>query len=266
MLSFTDQLGRIIHLKSYPTRIVSLVPSQTELLFDLGLGDEVIGITKFCVHPHQWFHSKTRVGGTKTINIDLIHTLQPDLVIANKEENTKEQIEELIENKYPVWISDVYDLETALQMITSVGEVTNREKKAISISNDINRDFAELKNNIQLNKSTSELKTAYLIWKDPYMTVGADTFIHSMLAASGFNNIFKDLTRYPEINIADMKSENCQLLLLASEPYPFRDQHVAELQDQLPGTKIMLVDGQMFSWYGSRLLQYAGYFHQAFGF
>ena len=114
MSIFTDQTGRKITLDKPPHRIISLVPSQTELLYDLGLHNEVIGITKFCVHPQEWFQHKTRVGGTRQINIDIIHELRPDLIIANKEENVKEQVEELA-GYYPVWISDVKHLEAAYE-------------------------------------------------------------------------------------------------------------------------------------------------------
>src|SRR5438105_265149 len=123
MAVFTDQLGNQLHIDQHPRRIVSLVPSQTELLFDLGLQEEVIGITKFCVHPYHWHQTKTRVGGTKDIKLEVIDQLKPDLVIANKEENTREQITSL-QSLYPVWISDVNTLQDALEMIRSIGEIT----------------------------------------------------------------------------------------------------------------------------------------------
>lgn len=254
MRSFTDQLARTIHLLDYPKKIISVVPSQTELLFDLGLQEEVVGITKFCVHPQEWFRDKTKVGGTKSLRIETIHSLQPDLIIANKEENTKEQIDALA-MRYPVWISDVQDLQTAMQMIISIGELTNKIEKADKIVNHIRKDFSNLATEVQTRNNITE--TAYLIWKDPYMTVGSDTFIHAMLEAGGFTNIFGKRIRYPEISITDIF---CKLLLLSSEPYPFRQKQVKEIQDQLPDTKIILVDGEMFSWYGSRLLYAAEYF------
>jgi ABC-type Fe3+-hydroxamate transport system substrate-binding protein len=268
MISFTDQLGRIIHLQSCPKRIVSVVPSQTELLFDLGLQEEVIGITRFCVHPHQWYHNKKKVGGTKILKMEIIHSLKPDLIIANKEENTKEQIEAL-EKKYPVWISDVHDLETALEMIVSVGELTNKAQKAVFMAAEIKENFRQLQASLVRQRllngnENNELKTAYLIWKDPYMTVGGDVFIHAMLVASGLKNVFEHLDRYPQINIADLQTADCKLLLLSTEPYPFSQKHIEELQKHLPDTKIILVDGEMFSWYGSRLLQSAEYFQKTF--
>jgi ABC-type Fe3+-hydroxamate transport system substrate-binding protein len=254
---FTDQTGVSITLEKTPSRIISLVPSQTELLYDLGLDKEVAGITKFCVHPQEWFRNKARVGGTKQVKMDIIHSLQPDLIIANKEENVKEQVEELA-RQYPVWTSDIQNLEEALEMIKQIGIITDKETKANNI-------IAQIKNNFsQLTIPQSKLRTAYLIWQKPYMTVGSDTFIHAMLQSAGFENIFKHQTRYPEITIEELHTANCELLLLSSEPFPFKQKHIDELQPLLPHTKILLADGEIFSWYGSRLLQAPSYFHQLY--
>ena len=260
MAFYVDQLGRNIELVNIPKRIISLVPSQTELLFDLGLDEEVIGITKFCVHPRQWFKTKTRIGGTKQLHPDKIKELQPDLVIANKEENVQKQIEELAKD-FPVWISDVNNLDDALDMIESIGRITGKQSKAKRITDQIKEKFT------QLQPVKSKLKACYLIWKDPYMTIGGDTFINDMLKHSGFQNIFFHKTRYPEVSIGELQSRwlsgtDCQLLLLSSEPFPFKQKHIDELQPLLPNTKIILVDGEMFSWHGSRLLKAASYFQQ----
>jgi ABC-type Fe3+-hydroxamate transport system substrate-binding protein len=264
MPSFSDQTGRIISLEKIPKRIISLVPSQTELLYDLGLDEEVVGITKFCVHPQKWFHSKTRVGGTKQIRMDTIHSLNPDLVIANKEENVKEQVEAL-SGHYPVWVSHVNNLEDAYDMMDQIGLLTNKVNKSKEIINGIRESFSQLPAP-DSRPDSYRVRTAYLIWQKPYMTVGGDTFIHSMLQAAGFENIYADKIRYPEISIDDLaigpeqKSKGCQLLLLSSEPFPFKQKHIDELQPILPHTKIVLVDGEMFSWYGSRLLHAPAYF------
>ena len=252
---FIDQTGRSVSIAHIPQRIISLVPSQTELLFDLGLNNEVIGITKFCVHPAEWFRSKTRVGGTKQLKMDIIHQLQPGLIIANKEENVKEQIEEL-EKHYPVWVSDVNNLEDAYEMIEQTGLITNKQQIAHEIISRIKENFA------RLPAQDSKLRTAYFIWQNPYMTVGGDTFIHSMLEAAGFNNIYADKKRYPELSIDELQAADCQLLLLSSEPFPFTQKHIDQLQPLLPATKIILVDGEMFSWYGSRLQYAPEYFVQ----
>jgi ABC-type Fe3+-hydroxamate transport system substrate-binding protein len=256
---FVDQLGNSISLNNFPKRIISLVPSQTELLYDLGLENEVVGITKFCVHPKKWFDNKMRVGGTKQLNLKIIHELKPDIIIANKEENAKEQIDEL-EKHFPVWISDIKTLNDALQMIISSGEITDKTEKAKWLTEEIEKRFTDLSSHLK-NKNHKP-KTAYFIWRDPYMAAGADTFINDMMKCCGLNNIFENINRYPETTIEDLLMKNCKLLLLASEPYPFKEKHIAELQNSLPNTKIILVDGEMFSWYGSRLLQAPQYFKQ----
>lgn len=247
MLSFTDQLNNTIQISFPPKRIISLVPSQSELLYSLGLEEEVAGITKFCIHPEKWFKTKPRIGGTKTVKTDVVKALQPDLIIANKEENVKDQIEEL-RGIAPVWVSDIQTLRDALEMIQSVGKLVNKTNEADKIVYDITRGFHKI-HPLKANPAT-----AYLIWKDPCMAAGSDTFINDILIRCGFNNIYKNYTRYPEITIEQLLRFNCRLLLLSSEPYPFKEKHIEELQQQLPKTKIALVDGEMFSWYGSRLL------------
>lgn len=242
-------------LRYLPKRIISLVPSQTELLHHLGLEAETIGITKFCVHPPGWFKTKERIGGTKTIKMDKIRQLEPDLIIANKEENIKEQVEELAED-YPVWLTNVNDLTGALQMIKDIGTLTGRSIAANTLAGSISRAFTEMPG------MNGPVKTAYLIWREPYMTVGGDTFINDMLLQCGFENIFSNKTRYPQISMDDLLMAGCQLLLLSSEPYPFKQKHVDELSRYLPGTKIILADGEYFSWYGSRLLHAPAYFRQ----
>ena len=241
----------------YPAkRIISLVPSQTELLHYLGLEEETIAITKFCVHPQTWFKGKLRIGGTKTINIEKIKALQPDLIIANKEENVKEQVEMLAEN-FPVWVTDVNTLPDAYNMINDIGTLTNKEAEASGLVSAIRSKFDVL---FQTINTKNKISATYLIWREPYMTIGGDTFISHMMEAAGLKNIFQTQLRYPEILLSQLKTVNCELILLSSEPYPFKQKHIDEIQKELPGSKIMLVDGEMFSWYGSRLLFAPGYF------
>jgi len=239
-------------------RIVSLVPSQTELLYHLGLDKEVVGITKFCVHPTVWFRSKTRVGGTKSVHIEQVKALQPDLIIANKEENLKEQIEALAA-MFPVWTSDISNLQQAVQMIDTIGQMTGTAAAAKTMTAAIHQRFAMLRAHLP------SIRTTYLIWQNPYMSVGGDTFIHDMLTRCGFDNVFKEKQRYPSVTLEDIRQNDCRLLLLSSEPFPFKQQHAAVLQKELPSTKIILVDGEMFSWYGSRLLLAPGYFETLTG-
>lgn len=238
-------------LKHTPKRIISLVPSQTELLFELGLSEEVIGITKFCIHPSEWFQTKTRIGGTKTVNIELVKSLQPDLIIANKEENTKEDIEQL-RLIAPLWMSDIFTLEDALTMIQTVGVLTGKEANAQALVNQISTNFS------QLPKLTQPLKKcAYFIWRDPYMIAGKNTFIDDMLKYCGVENCTSE-ERYPEWDVTNEVIP--EILLLSSEPYPFKQKHIDELSNIYPTSKVLLVDGELFSWYGSRLLHSPGYF------
>jgi len=238
------------------SRIISLVPSQTELLFDLGLNQEVIGITKFCIHPEEWFRNKTRIGGTKNINIKMIESLSPDLIIANKEENSREQIQDLAK-KYNVWVTDVNDLKGALNMIDNMGKLTGRVEAACALALKIQTGFDDLKKKIFKER---RLPAAYFIWKDPYMVAGCDTFINDMMQYCGLENIFSERKRYPEISLDQIKEKKCEVVLLSSEPYPFSQKHKEDIQRHFPNIKIELVDGEMFSWYGSRLMKSIDYF------
>jgi ABC-type Fe3+-hydroxamate transport system substrate-binding protein len=249
-MRITDQLGRLVHIKEHPERIISLVPSQTELLADLGLEKKVVGITKFCMHPIEWKKKKTIVGGTKNLRMEVIRSLDPDLIIANKEENNRDDILVLSGN-YPVWVSDVKDIGTALEMIQHVGTITGHKEEAEKISIAIEQEAG---------KPLPMRGTAvYLIWKDPFMAAGSDTFIHRMLQQAGFENMI-DKARYPEITMDEILQLQPGYLLLSSEPYPFNEKHVEELSEKLPHTKVLRVDGKMFSWYGSRLLGSWDYF------
>lgn len=249
---FTDQLDRSVVLNATPQRIISIVPSQTELLFDLGLDKEVIGITKFCIHPVEWFRGKTRVGGTKQLNLELIRDLQPDLIIANKEENTQQELEILMQ-EFPVWISDIQTLEDASEMIEQIGLITNQHVKSISINQQIRDEFSKLKN-------FHSITAAYFIWNDPMMSVGKDTFINEIMKLCGFINVFSDQARYPEITGSDLRKANPEFILLSNEPFPFKEKHIAHFQNICPYAKVLLVDGEMFSWYGSRLIKAPSYF------
>lgn len=241
----TDPTGRNVLLPDVPQRIISLVPSQTELLHDLGLDDRVVGITKFCIHPDHWFRSKTRIGGTKDLSFEKIVALQPDLIIANKEENVKEQVEALAE-LFPVWVTDVNTVEEAFEMIKGIGNITNTQKKAEGIAQ-------QCRQRLQLYTDNQLLPAAYLIWQDPYMTVGGDTFISDMMRYAGFKNIYASQKRYPKVTVEQLRADGCKYLLLSSEPFPFKQKHADQLQAQLPDTKVILVDGEAYSWYGSRM-------------
>ena len=253
---FIDQMDREVVLKAPLKRIISLVPSQTELLYYLGLDEEVIAQTLFCIHPENQHKNKPRIGGTKIINLDKIRALKPDLIIGNKEENEQSQVEELMQ-EFPVWMSDIQNLDDALDMIDKIGKLVQKEENAKSLVNEISIQFSALKLQ-KMHKSC-----LYLIWREPFMAAGSDTFINDMLQKCGFNNIAKNIAgRYPEINLEDLKTMHPELILLSSEPYPFKQKHINELQLICPKSTILLVDGELFSWYGNRLLKSASYFEQ----
>ena len=234
----------------YPSRIVSLVPSQTELLADLGLNNEVVGLTRFCIRPQGWRKAKAIIGGTKNVRIDRVAALRPDLILANKEENVREQVEALADIA-PVHVTDVATVPGALTMIREVGLLVDRNEAANALAVAIEQRFRRL-------PSTPTLRAVYLIWRSPYMTVGGDTFIHDVMQRAGLVNVFGDRDRYPEVNVSDMIAAEPDVVLLSSEPFPFGPTHLAELE-ATTGISATLVDGEMFSWYGSRLLQTPAY-------
>jgi ABC-type Fe3+-hydroxamate transport system substrate-binding protein len=246
-----DQIDRLIEFNFPPQRIISLVPSQTELLFDLGLGERVVGITRFCVHPMEWLHAKKKIGGTKKFHMDAIDALQPDLIVGNKEENYEEGINQLAA-RYPVWMSNIASWESAMEMIRALGDLVDESRKAEGLVKEIRRRFEHA-------RLFSPAKTLYLIWKNPWMAAGKNTFIDTLISKIGLVNALHT-ERYPEISLEEIKELSPEIILLSSEPFPFQQKHVAELQDLLSATKIILVDGEMFSWYGSRLLKAPDYF------
>ncbi|RNA62922.1 cobalamin-binding protein [Chryseobacterium nematophagum] len=234
-------------------KVVSLVPSITEALFDLGLTEkEVIGRTKFCIHPQEKVKNVPIIGGTKNINIEKITALKPDIILANKEENNKKQVEALMHHS-KVIVTNIEDIEDNYHLLKTLGTLFNKEEKA---------QLFNLKIQTILNqtKLSSTLKVAYLIWKNPYMTVGSDTFIHKILSEIGFENIFKDKTRYPEISIEDLAETD--LIMLSSEPFPFKEQHIKEIHQFYPDKKIIIVDGEAFSWYGTHIAKCEDYFKE----
>ena len=251
-----DQLNRNIHLIKTPKKIVSLVPSQTELLFDLGLETSIVGITKFCVHPIHFKKEKTIVGGTKSVQFDKIKELKPDIILCNKEENTEEMMLEL-EKIAPVHMSDIYTINDSLQLIQMYGNIFSVEEKANGIIENIKEKLEDFQAFIN---EKPILKTAYFIWKKPWMVAAKHTFIDEMLQLNKFENHYGHLVRYPEIKLSESKKETADLVLLSSEPFPFKQAHTDEMRTFYPNSKVMLVDGEAFSWYGSRLVNAFNYF------
>lgn len=259
MKTFTDQLGNTITLSTPPQRIISLVPSQTELLFDLGLEERIVGITKFCVHPYHLKSTKKIIGGTKKVHLEKIKLLKPDIIIANKEENTEEIVASLQEIA-PVWVSDIATIEDSLHMITEFGKMFSVRTKAQQWIDKINYGHADF---IKFMEGREPLKAAYFIWKNPYMAAGGGTFINEMLRLNKFVNIYENRGRYPEIIIQKMRIQgDPDVVFLSSEPYPFKEEDAFEVGRFTHHAKTVFVDGEMFSWYGSRLVKAFDYFKQ----
>lgn len=252
-----DQMGREVKFPYPPLRIVSLVPSQTELLFDLGLQKQVEGVTKFCIYPPTARHSASVVGGTKNFDFAKIKAARPDLIIGNKEENYQEGIAQL-EQHFPVWLSDITTLLEALDMIRRMGDLTGTATLAEPLAAEIKHSFDKLR----LAATAPLASAAYFIWHKPYMVAASGTFIDDMLRRAGFRNAFAGLGRYPETTAEQLASLAPEHIFLSSEPYPFGEKHLAEFQAICPAAKIQVVDGELFSWYGSRLRLSAAYFQQ----
>lgn len=254
-MEIKDQLDRALIFTQTPRRIVSLVPSQTELLVDLGLENAIVGITKFCVHPKYLRKTKTIVGGTKKVDYKKIKSLQPDIIICNKEENIQELVE-ACEKIAPVYVSDILTLEDNFKFIKDIGSIFNIEAKAQHLISKIAKRLTDFKSFIA---KKPQQKVVYFIWKDPWMVAGDATFINELLKLNHYKNVFEDQNRYPEIDLAELSSLDLDLILLSSEPYPFKEKHIEEIQ-QYTSAETLLIDGEYFSWYGSRLLKAFEYF------
>lgn len=253
-MEIVDQLQRRLTLTKTPRRIISLVPSQTELLVELGLRDSIVGVTKFCIHPADLKSGKNIVGGTKQVDFAKIRSLCPDIIICNKEENTKAMVQQLQEIA-PVWISDVKTIEDCIDMILQLGKIFQTSPKASQIILHIDR---EVRKHRSFMKNFRPKKVLYLIWKNPFMAAGSGTFIDSLLRENNFENIFSEkAAHYPEVTPEDFKKPD--LILLSTEPFPFKKQDVLEFKEVFK-TEVKLVDGACFSWYGSHLVKAFRYF------
>jgi iron complex transport system substrate-binding protein len=252
-----DQIGTTHSFETSPKRIISLVPSQTELLYDLGLEDRIVGITKFCVHPYHFKSTKKIVGGTKKVHYEKIRLMQPDIIICNKEENTAEMVEEL-RKICAVWVTNIITIEDNFQMITDFGQLFNCRTESQKWNDKLAFALSDFKNFI---KDKPEQKVAYFIWKNPFMVAGSDNFINELLKLNHFKNIYENNGRYPEIELKKIRLEgDPDLVFLSSEPYPFKEEDAFEIGRFTHHAKTVFVDGEMFSWHGSRLLKAFDYF------
>lgn len=251
-----DHLGRTVSYTYPPKRIISLVPGITDTLYALHLENEIVGRTRYCIYPKDAVHQATTIGGTKRVMLDKIIELQPDLIIAEKEENTKEIVETL-EKQFPVYVAEVQNVPDVYRLITDLGKVTNRIPEANRLQSTIQNGFESL-------PSSHGMKVAYVIWKNPYMVVGNDTYIHSLLDKMGFTNAFSDYEgRYPVVEEEDFQKAKLDYLFLASEPFPFKEEHKGEFSKFIPNVDKVIIDGEMF-WYGPRMIDAVEYFRTFF--
>lgn len=250
-----DDLRRDVSFDFPPRRVVCLCPSLTETLFALGLDETVVGRTSYCVHPAGRVRNVATVGGTRDVDLARVQALEPDLVVATKEENPEKTVLALAET-LPVFVFDVTDYESALRAIMNLGELTDRVARAEGLVHDIRGAFAEL-------RPQAARTVAYLIWADPYMAAGRGTYIHALLEKCGLENVCAKLAgRYPEVGVESLRELRPQFIFLSSEPFHFDDSHVARLASRIPAARVIRVDGEMFAWYGSRMLAAAGYLRQ----
>jgi iron complex transport system substrate-binding protein len=233
-------------------RIVSLCPSLTELVFDLGRGDELVGITDYCVHPSDKVGAIEKVGGTKSPSVERIAELRPDLVLLNEEENRVEDAQALSAAGVRTHASFPRDVRGTADMVRSIGEALERPREAEAIARDIEARAARVRADAAGKR---EVAFAYLIWRKPWMAVNHDTFAHALLAQAGGRNVFADSAeRYPSIELADLARVRPDLVLLGTEPFPFQDRHIEELTlaTGIPRDRFRIADGEYLSWHGSR--------------
>jgi len=242
--TYIDQLGREVVLSEIPKRIICLVPSITELVAYFEMDVEVVGITKFCIYPTTWFQSKERVGGTKNIDIEKVKSLNPDLIIGNKEENTKEDIAALMVTA-PVWMSDVNSIDDSYELISCLIEIFNKQDKGQQLIGDLKKYF------LSHASDGAGKSVLYFIWHSPGFVAGKNTYIDSYLTSIGYQNCVS-MDRYPDIST--LESLDPDVVLLSSEPFPFNESHVAYYKELFPNAEIKLVDGERYSWYGVRTL------------
>ena len=249
-----DALGQSFSCNVPPTRVVSLVPSITETLFDMGVWDSVVGVTRYCVHPETATTDKTVVGGTKKINVDVIKQLNPDLVLCNQEENTPEIIHNLESAGIRCHVSFPTDIPTAVQSIVNLSLLFGKEQWAKEWTNQVQTG---------LQQPYVPFRYAYFIWRKPWMISGQDTFITQMLSTVGGVNVSCTEDRYPEVQISELIRTQCDAFLLSSEPFPFTKKHMLELESHgIEPNKIHFIDGEMCSWHGTRLLRGLEYLRQ----
>jgi iron complex transport system substrate-binding protein len=253
----TDDLGFKVDVESSPTRIVSLVPSWTETLFALGLGERVVGATKFCVAPAERVESLRKVGGTKNPDLRTIAALAPDLIIANAEENRREDVERMRTQRFPVLVTYPRTVPAAVESLLKIGRLAGCEAEADAMAREITRTVSEVEADVGV-WAKLRLRAFCPIWKKPWMAFNADTYAHDVLRMMGFNNVYAAAgERYPATTLDEAIELRPDVVLLPDEPYEFSDKDVDELRTVLPpglARRVLTVSGRDLHWYGVHMV------------
>src|ERR1700688_2846081 len=257
-MQIADDMGFRVELERPPSRIVSLVPSWTETLFALGFNSEVVGITKFCVEPVAAVASIPKVGGTKNPDIAAIVKLEPELVIANAEENRREDVERMRAAGIPVFTTYPRTVPGAVESILRLGKALSREAQAAALAREITLSVSGIEAGLGV-WSKLRLRVFCPIWKKPWMTFNADTYAHDVLRMMGFNNVYAAAgDRYPRTTVEEAVEHRPDIVLLPDEPYEFDQDDLEELKAMLPaalGRRVLLVSGRDLHWYGVHMVQ-----------
>jgi ABC-type Fe3+-hydroxamate transport system substrate-binding protein len=255
-VTLTDASGAVLRLATPPRRIVSLVPSITETLFALGVGDRVVGRTTYCIEPAGAVAGVAALGGTKDPRLAAIRDLAPDLVVANVEENLREHVETLRGWGIPVYVTYPRTVAEGIAMVRTLGDLTDASARGRELADELDEALARVR---QVRAGLPLARVFCPIWRRPWMTINRDTYIHDMLAVCGGDNVFGGRAgRYPEVTLDEVAAERPQVILLPDEPYRFRRAHVADFAGlgEVPAVRdgrIHLVDGKLLSWYGPRI-------------
>lgn len=255
-MTVVDDRGIPLMLEGVPQRIVSLVPSLTETLVELGAEDRLVGLTKFCIHPDRIRREKVRIGGTKGVNLGAIMDLRPDLVIANLEENEAQDVMALEIAGIPCWVCDVRSVERAFDLLADLGVLVGCGDAGAALRDEVRASWSTKRSGFQ----PAARKVAYAVWRNPWMWAGRDAYIQDVLRWWGWNP-WPQEPRYPELELEAVRQAGVEEVLLPSEPFPFREAH----REECEGLRSRLVDGEMFSWYGSRMARVPAYIDAEFG-
>lgn len=239
-------------------RIVSLVPSLTELLCDLGLAPLLVGRSGFCIHPAETVRAIPKVGGTKDVNIEKIRKLGATHLIVNIDENEKPMVDQLAQFIPHIIVTHPLGPRDNLPLYRLLGGIFGAEKEAESLCTAFEQEYATLAA-VRANHNMPPRTMLYCIWKDPWMTISDDTYIARMLAEIGWTcwstpQLAAAGARYPKFEWTDAVAQAIDGVLLSTEPYRFTEAHVDALERQI-GKPVELVDGEMLSWYGSRAIR-----------